>query len=298
MAKRLPPQKFVSPPLRAQARAGDAFIANAGAAISQIQANRAGAAAGRDPEHLHQLRVGIRRLRSTLLVFRSLLRRKEARRLDRRLRKGLRALGAARDWDVFEHGLGRSALRRHAHAQALKARKQASTAARSSAFRYLPGEALAWSRGRPWRESARAGSPIEAFAREALERAYAKLLKATADIDWNEASRRHRVRIRLKRLRYGCDCFAAAWQEEAMRPFAHRLRRLQGVLGDLNDLEVHRGLLDQLADAGAPARALSIAARGLANRERRLLASLRPSWRQFAALSPYWRVPEAAPVSA
>ena len=68
MTKRPSPQKFVAPPLRAQARAGDAFIANVGAAVAQIQANRAGAASGRDPEHLHQLRVGIRRLRSTLLA--------------------------------------------------------------------------------------------------------------------------------------------------------------------------------------------------------------------------------------
>jgi len=294
MPKRFSPQKFVAPPLRAQARAGDAFIANVGAAIAQIQANRAGAASGRDPEHLHQLRVGIRRLRSTLPAFRRLLRRKQADRLDRRLQKALRALGDARDWDVFEHSLGRSALRRHAHAHALKARKTAGTAARSAAFRFLPSEALAWARGRPWRASARAGMPIDAFAREALERAYGRLLETADGIDWrHDAPRRHRVRIRLKRLRYGCDCFAAAWPEEAMRAFAHRLRRLQGVLGDLNDIEVQRRLLEQLAEAGAPARAVQAALATLARRERRLLADLRPSWRHFAALNPYWREPEA-----
>ena len=294
MPKRPSPQKFVAPPIRAQARAGDAFIANVGAAVAQIQANRAGAAAGRDPEHLHQLRVGIRRTRSTLLAFRGLLRRKEAGRLDRRLRKALRSLGAARDWDVFEQGLGRSALLRHAHAQALKERKRASTAARSAAFRFLPGEALAWARGRPWRASARAGMPIDAFAREALERAYRRLLETADGIDWRQdARRRHHVRIRLKRLRYGCDCFAAAWTEAEMRAFAHRLRRLQGVLGDLNDIEVQRRLLAQLADAGAPARAVAAAQQLLARRERSLLARLRPSWRLFAALDPYWREPEA-----
>jgi len=297
MSKRLPPQKFVSPPLRAQARAGDAFIANVGAAIAQIQANRAGAAAGRDPEHLHQLRVGIRRLHSTLLACRRLLRRKEANRLDRRLRAALRALGAARDWDVFERDLDRPGLRRHASALAAKARASARTAARSSAFRYLPGEALAWARGRPWRASARAGLPIEAFARQALERAYAKLLKSADGVDWDDAPRRHRVRIRLKRLRYGCDCFAAAWPEAATEAFLHRLRRLQGVLGDLNDIEVQRRLLEQLVEAGAPARAVSSAGQALARRERRLLASLRPSWRHFAALNPYWRAPEAVPAS-
>jgi triphosphatase len=298
MSKRLPPQKFVAPAIRAQARAGDAFIANVGAAIAQIQANRAGAAAGRDPEHLHQLRVGIRRLRSTLLACRRLVRRNEANRLDRRLRDALRALGAARDWDVFERDLDRPALRRHARAQAQKARASARTAARSSAFRYLPGEALAWARGRPWRASARAGLPIEAFARQALGRAYAKLLKSAVGVDWGDAARRHRMRIRLKRLRYGCDCFAAAWPEAATKAFMHRLHRLQGILGDLNDIEVQRRLLEQLVEVGAPARAVNSAVQALARRERRLLASLRPSWRQFAALNPYWREPEAVPGAA
>jgi len=298
MPKRASPQKFVAPPLRAQARAGDAFIANVGAAVAQIQANRAGAASGRDPEHLHQLRVGIRRLRSTLRACRRLLRRKEANRLDRRFRAVLRTLGDARDWDVFEHALGRGALRRHVHAHALKARRKASAAARSAAFRFLPGEALAWARGRPWRASARAGLPIEAFARESLERAYAKLLETVEGIDWrHDARQRHRVRIRLKRLRYGCDCFAAAWPDEAMHPFAHRLRRLQHVLGELNDVEVQRRLLAQLAEAGAPRRAVQPALAALAARERRLLASLRPSWRHFAALRPYWRPPEAVPAA-
>ena len=297
MPKRPAPQKFVSPPLRAQARAGDAFIANVGAAVAQIQANRAGAASGRDPEHLHQLRVGIRRLRSTLLACRALLRRKEARRIDRRLRDALRALGSARDWDVFERDLARPGLRRHAHAQAEAARAAARTAARSAAFRFLPGEALAWARGRPWRAGAQVGRPIEVFARGALERAYAKLLNSADGVDWRDAPRRHRVRIRVKRLRYACECFAAAWPEAAMRAFVHRLRRLQGVLGELNDIEVQRRLLKRLAEAGAPARAVSAAAPALARRERRLLASLRPSWRRFAAIPPFWRAPEVVPAA-
>ena len=60
MKRIAPPQKWARPTLSAQSRAGNAFIANAGAAVAQIRANRAGAATGRDAEHLHQLRVGVR----------------------------------------------------------------------------------------------------------------------------------------------------------------------------------------------------------------------------------------------
>lgn len=291
------PQKFSRPLLGARARAGDTFIANVNAAVAQIHANRAGAAAGRDPEYLHQLRVGMRRLRSTMQACRALLRRKEARRHDRRLRKALKALGAARDWDVFERDIGSPALRRLAHARAASARRQARAAARSALMRFLPEEVLAWARSRPWRASSRAGEAIDAFSRRALERAYARLADAAEDIDWKDAPRRHRVRIRLKRLRYACDCFAAAWPEAAQRPFFAKLRRLQDVLGELNDVAVQRRMLQQMADAGAPAQAVTRAAGLLARRERSLLARLRPAWKGFAAISAYWRVPEAAPVA-
>ena len=292
------PQKFARPVLGARARSGDAFIANVNAAVAQIRANRAGAAAGRDPEFLHQLRVGMRRLRSTLQACRPLLRRKETRRLDRRLGEALRALGDARDWDVFELDLGTPALRRLAHARAESARRHARAAARSALFRFLPDEALAWARSRPWREGSRAGEAIDAFARRALERAYARLLDAADGIDWKDAPRRHRVRIRVKRLRYACDCFAAAWPDEVSRPFFARLRQLQEILGELNDVDVQRRFLQQLVESGAPARAAMLASQRIARRERSLLPKLRRAWQGFAAVNPYWRVPEAVPVAA
>jgi CHAD domain-containing protein len=240
----------------------------------------------------------MRRLRSTLQACRALLRRKQMRRLDRRLRAALRALGAARDWDVFERDIGAPALRRFAHARSEPARRQARAAARSARMRFLPEEALAWARSRPWRASSRAGEPIGAFSRRALERAYARLLDAAQEIDWKDAPRRHRVRIRLKRLRYACDCFAAAWPEQAQKPFFAKLRHLQNILGELNDVAVQRRMLQQMAEAGAPAAPALRATQLLARRERSRFAKLRRAWAGFAAVSPYWRAPEAAPAAA
>jgi triphosphatase len=290
-----PPQKWLRPALSAKSRVGDAFIANVKAAVAQIHANRPGAAAAGDPEHLHQLRVGLRRLRSTLRACRALVRRKDAARLDRRLREALRAFGEARDWDVFEATLGRSALRRSASERGEAARRKARASARSARFRFLADETLAWARGRPWRAGSDAGRPMEDFARDALERAHRRLLEAVERVDWNDAPRRHRVRILLKRLRYGCECFAAAWPDDAMEPFLKELRRLQEILGELNDIEVQRRLLADIAGAGA-ARQVELRLRKLEGRERWLVAKLRRAWRVFEAVSPYWRVPEAAPV--
>jgi len=291
-----PPQRWSRPPLGAKSRAGDSFIANVRAAVDQIKANRPGAAASGDPEHLHQLRVGVRRLRSTLRAYRALLRRRDAARVDRRLRQALRAFGEARDWDVFETTLGGGTLGVAARGRGDAARRKARAAARSVRLRFLPDEALAWARGRPWRARSDAGQPMQAFARESLERAHARVVEAAGRIDWRDAQRRHRVRILVKRLRYGGECFAAAWPEPAMAPFLKKLRRLQRILGELNDIDVQRRLLGEIAGP-APMRQTSALAVRLALRERRLMASLRRAWKHFAAVSPYWRVPAAAPAA-
>ena len=65
--QRIPPvQKWMPPALDAGTAVGAAFVANIRAAIVQIRANARGAVLGHDPEHLHQVRVGIQRLHSTV----------------------------------------------------------------------------------------------------------------------------------------------------------------------------------------------------------------------------------------
>jgi CHAD domain-containing protein len=291
-----PPQKWIRPPLRATARIGDAFIANVGATAAQIRANRPGVAAGRDPEYLHQLRVGIRRLRSMLRACRRLVRGAEAERLDRRLRAALDAFGAARDWDVFEASCTQPVLRRRVRARALAARRGARTMARSAQFRFMPDAALAWARGRPWRKRANAGEPLAAFAPRALERLHRRAAEAAEGIDWQDAAQRHRLRIRVKRLRYATESLAAAWPEPAMAPFLKKLRGLQEILGELNDIEVQRRLLAEAAGV-AKLRAADAWRRSLVKRERALIEKLRRAWRRFDALTPVWRGPAAAPVA-
>src|SRR3977135_124157 len=61
-----PPSRWQRPPIAPDAVAGDALAALCGAALAQISANVPGAARGDDPEYLHQLRVGVRRLLSVL----------------------------------------------------------------------------------------------------------------------------------------------------------------------------------------------------------------------------------------
>src|SRR5690606_24945293 len=64
------------------------------------------ARAGEAPEGVHQMRVALRRLRSALRIFGKVLACDAVSDLDARLKTLARALGPARDWDVFLAGAG------------------------------------------------------------------------------------------------------------------------------------------------------------------------------------------------
>jgi CHAD domain-containing protein len=284
-----PPRRWSRPRIGLRAGAGEAFAANVQAAIGQIKGNLRGSADGRDPEYLHQLRVGLRRLRATLRAFRPLVKKRKASEYDRPLRALLRALGAARDWDVFSRSQPDSGLLRAAQGRSARARRAVRVLLRATPVRPILRGVLSWAKNTPWRSGADPAEPVTVFARRALRHLRGSLRKDAAGIDWRDAERRHRVRIRVKRLRYGCECFVSAYPPDAARRFLKRLRKLQRVLGDLNDIAVQRRLLQELArDARFRRRAAAARAR-LAPRERALTGELARIWDEFESMRPFWR---------
>jgi inorganic triphosphatase YgiF len=291
-----PPRKWRRPRLGELATPGEAFSAIFAAALTQAGANARGVARGGDPEYLHQMRVGLRRLRSALIAWRDLVPKKTAKPIVQRLRRLMPSLGAARDWDVFCEGLVRLGMQEpdrapvmapllaRARARRGAARRRARLAAASPKLQAFLLRALRWVDGRPWKENAaRAEGSLGAFAGAALERLHRKALEEADGIDWNDAERRHRLRIRMKRLRYACDFFAASFADAAVRPYIRRLAALQDILGDLNDIAVARRLLGEIA---APAGHVRHA---LAVRERVLVSSLEPACAAFEKRRPFWK---------
>jgi CHAD domain-containing protein len=266
-----------------------AFVSNIEAAVAQIRANAQGAAVGRDAEYLHQLRVGIRRLRSTLRVFRALVTRRRAAQLGKELRATLRALGRARDWDVFQQSRFAPVLQRAAQAPRAAAQRSVRRVLGHERFRSLLKKTLAWARREPWRASANPGAPLGPFGARALRPLYRAVRNIVAHIEWSDPEQRHRVRVRLKRLRYGSDCFAAGFAPEALGGFQHRLRVMQHMLGELNDISVQYGLLRKLAHDKDLARAVARARSELAARERVLIGEIPKAWSKLVSHPPRWR---------
>lgn len=243
------PQKWRAPQLDPQSTPSSLFAAVQEAALAQIAANRDGVLRSRDPEYLHQLRVGLRRLRSALRAFEDLLPKKQTKLRARRIKRVMREIGEARDWDVFVAWLEKEQAPREVVRAARRECARARAAARRSASR-LKLKAI-----RP-RNS---GEPIAQFAGAVLEKLERKLRKQAGRMHWDDASERHALRIRVKRLRYASEFFGRA---------SAALERLQDALGELNDVEVARRLLRRLS---LPRQSLDQALEG---RERRGLRAL------------------------
>jgi len=89
------------------------------------------------------------------------------------------------------------------------------------------------------------------FAAEHLAKRRRKILKKLEDIEALDAERRHKLRISVKKLRYACEFFAGLFdsrkQTAQRKHFAKTLKDLQGSLGNLNDIEVHKRLATTIA---------------------------------------------------
>ncbi|MFN0161195.1 MAG: CHAD domain-containing protein [Burkholderiales bacterium] len=225
-----------------------AFLAIAGSSIAQVIGNRDGARAGDDPEYVHQMRVGLRRLRSALRLFRGhehLLSRR-----DRQALKSLgRVLGGVRDLDVFTGDIAGAGL--------------APAARRAALARLGPHHALAREKLRAWLDGPQharleqrlalalaadggtRGAAILPFAARALSRAHRPLARAARDVAALEEPALHALRIEVKRARYAAEFFTTLGWEARARRYVRALAALQDALGRINDLASGRVLLTQ-----------------------------------------------------
>ncbi|TCZ56263.1 CYTH and CHAD domain-containing protein [Roseicella aquatilis] len=222
------------------------------------------------PEGVHQMRVGLRRLRSVLKVFRPAARCPALGEFDAGLKALADRLGPARDWDVFLRGLGAQVAEAMPGEKRIAALLKAAEAKRQAAygalrveldgpgFRRLVLAGLALLLQRPWRaveaeempdRLAALEEPLPEFAAALLDKRWHKLCSEGEDIEDHSAEALHEVRLEAKRLRYAAELFAPLWPGKATRRFQKRLSALQEDLGIANDTAVARGLVASLGSS-------------------------------------------------
>jgi CHAD domain-containing protein len=112
----------------------------------------------------------------------------------------------------------------------------------------------AWSRSRARSIKAYREAPLDEFAAGILAKRLKKILKTTRRLERLDPRGRHKLRIAVKKLRYACEFFAGVFRggrRDARRErFGKALKSLQGSLGTLNDIEVHKRFAHAIARSG------------------------------------------------
>ena len=245
---------------------GEAFSRIVRSAAVQVHGNVDGFLEHADPEYLHQLRVGLRRLRVALSLPRDESWESASRSLRDRIRLLSRTLGEARNWDVFA-GEVLKPMATHCDAKMLAGLRSRTGLRRSAALASARAALVGRETTQIWLDLARLltgprpglNGSARQFAAASLNLRYRRLFKAAENIDSPEAM--HRLRICAKKLRYLSEFFAGLYPRHKVKRFISSLGALQEELGAVNDAATCRKLVAQ-ADAGA--KPLGAEARGVA----------------------------------
>jgi CHAD domain-containing protein len=241
--------------------AEQAFAAIVANCMAQIEANAPCVARGRTPECLHQMRVGLRRLRAALGMFRQIL--QSPPHLLRELDWLAGQLGPARDWDVLSTSTldvlatcvcadwHLADIDIAAQDKAREHHDLASAAVVSPRYARLMRYFGRWLRARAWRAGMDAGAimlldkPARKRGRIFLRQCQRRLHKRGAKLKAFDARGRHRLRIAAKKARYAAEFFAPLLPAQ---PYIDALSAMQDELGRINDLAVADRLLAELQD--------------------------------------------------
>lgn len=238
-----PPLRKARPPrYDKDASALHAFGVVCDECLAQVSRNAIGLAegdAGLRAEHVHQVRVGIRRLRSALSAFRGWVAEPPVELVD-----GLRALfaelGRARDSDLLASGI--AAELRQAGAPPLAVPTEGGTSDLAALIRSDVTQRLllAWIAWRAGLEAAAPQDTLKRLARQRLRRWHKALAEGCRGFDDLDSAAVHRLRKRVKRQRYALEFLAPLLPRKRAAGHLRALAAAQLALGEINDIVVAR----------------------------------------------------------
>ncbi|MFK4048605.1 CHAD domain-containing protein [Acinetobacter venetianus] len=212
--------------------------------LNHILPNAAAIADGvAEATHVHQARVGLRRLRSALKHFSNWSTQIDPT-WESQLAEIFQALGESRDFDAikdaviplvqqvshFEFGLITN--QPNNIAQQFSHPKTTQLFLSLLNFMYSENEHKA---------------KLSKQAAKSLSQLYAKILKDSAQFLDLPVEQQHRTRKRVKQLRYCIDFIAGLYPEKNIQPFLDKLEPIQEYLGFYNDLYVAEKIFEQQA---------------------------------------------------
>ncbi len=314
--KEAAPAKSADVELERGCSARDGFKAIGRACLKQIVDNAPALTKGQ-AEGVHQMRIGLRRLRAAIALFRDVVRSPQTRAIKHELKWLTSELSPAREMQVLIERVV-APLRADAHparngihsfssdlmARREAAQERAQHAVDSTRFRALTLNIAAWLETGDWNEPHDAAArrlgdmAIEDFAADEMRRRFRKVRKSGRKLAKLSARRRHKLRIRVKKLRYAAEFFGGLYAgrraTRRRKAFVAALKRVQSGLGDLNDIAVDASILTRAGVQRAHvSRRHSFSAGRLAGREETqvdaAMAAAVKGYERLSEAKPFWR---------
>lgn len=223
--------------------------------VASIKAHHKRACAG-DAEAVHQIRVAITRLRAAVAFFAPIVADAEWLRLKKEIAWLNGPLGAARDSDVIVEYARRK--RYCAWAQRMigeqldksqtRDHRRLARCLRSVRTQRLVAALAGWIRQGTWLERYKRREhtdALQSYCAGEFNRWHERLVRKGNRLKTAGASRRHQLRIKVKRFRYMLEALTETVALLGRGEFRHLhqpAKRLQRALGDLRDLERFAGL--------------------------------------------------------
>ncbi len=229
-----------------------ALRASVRAVLAQVLSNASALAAGRGgAEHVHQARVGLRRLLSIGREFGQWSVALDASMLEPAA-QWFRALGGQRDVDALAASL--LPQLKAAGAPPLTLADGDANADPGDVFRSGSTTAgllvlLAFAHGGAATASSEAAPDLRALAAPTLARLHRRLRRAGKAFPTLEDEARHRARKQLKRLRYAAECLSTLWPDKAWQDYLRRLKKAQDALGTFQDLTLAQAAFEARREA-------------------------------------------------
>jgi triphosphatase len=252
-----------------------ALLAALRASSQHILANRDCNSTEICPEAIHQLRIAASRIGGILSIFRKVMKNDERVALMGELRWFRQQLGPAREWDVFidetiaslsKNGQFRRDMEKIiavADLHRISAHQNARKVLLGRRFNALLRHLQLWVDvlsqddlsgksvpaklyPRVERNQKQLAKPVTDWARKALHAHHLKVRKIGRRISRLSDAELHKLRMRVKRLRYTMELFQDIFDTQSSHRYTARLQELQSVLGSIHDATIAGELIQSI----------------------------------------------------
>ncbi|MEM7238789.1 MAG: CHAD domain-containing protein [Pseudomonadota bacterium] len=210
----------------------------------QTVTNRHAAIGTMPPDVLKQLRIGLRRFRSALALFKKYASGMRAAHLNEEARWLASEIAKVRDLDVILNDIlvperqvspdpGFEIIERDLHQRLVAARNRLGPLLKSARVQAFLIDMMAFSLTADFGAGSR--KKVIGHAGRLLGKRWSKVRSCAENLETLSIEQRHDLRKQLKKMRYSIEFLRALYPDQDLKPFLKRLKRLQAIFGDLND---------------------------------------------------------------